>query len=268
MRFDVPKLMGILNVTPDSFYDGGRNTGIERISERVGDMIREGADIIDLGGYSTRPGAKEIPVKEELKRLIPAAKFIKSNYPDFPVSIDTFRAGVAEIMIRDYGADMINDVTSGDGDPKMPDIIAEYQIPYVIMHMQGNPLTMQKNPYYEDVVNDLLQFFGRKIYLLKEKGIIDYIIDPGFGFGKTLDHNYSLLRELESFRMLEAPLMAGLSRKSMIYNLLDTDAGHALNGSTALHMAALIKGANILRVHDVREAAETVKLFTKMCDLS
>ena len=264
MHFNLPKLMGILNVTPDSFYDGGRNTSMERISAKVAEMIREGADIIDIGGYSTRPGAKEISEKEELTRLRSAVELIKSSYSDFPVSIDTFRSGVAEIMIRDYEADMINDVTAGDGDPRMADIVAKYRIPYVIMHMQGNPRTMQKNPCYEDIVNDLLKFFAKKIYLLKEKGIIDYIVDPGFGFGKTLDHNYTLLNQLHSFRILEAPLMVGLSRKSMIYKLLDTDAGHALNGSTALHMAALMNGADILRVHDIKEASETIKLFTKM----
>ncbi len=264
MNLDIPKVMGILNVTPDSFYDRGKYISAKQIFERIGQIIGEGADIIDIGGYSTRPGAAEISEKEELRRLIAALEIMHREYPDFPVSIDTFRPEVAEIMIRDYGATMINDVMAGEYDNRMIDVIARYQIPYVLMHMQGTPLTMQNNPVYQDVTNDLLLFFAKKIDQIKQKGVMDYIIDPGFGFGKTLDHNYTLLKELEAFRMLEAPLMVGISRKSMIYKYLDVDLDQALNGTTALHMAALLKGADILRVHDVKEAVETVKLFTKL----
>ncbi len=259
----VPGLMGILNVTPDSFFDGNLYRNKKRIRDRVIEIVEEGADIIDLGAISTRPGAKIISEKEEIKRLIPAAEIIRELYPGFPVSIDTFRAKAAELMIRDFGAAMINDVTSGEGDDKIIPLVAEARVPYVIMHMQGTPANMQIKPRYKNVVNEIILFFSEKIRQLKRQGVIDYIIDPGFGFGKTIDHNYQLLNELDAFSILEAPLMAGLSRKSMIYKYLDTDAGHSLNGTTALHMAALMKGANILRVHDVKEAVETIKLFLK-----
>jgi len=256
--------MGILNVTPDSFYDGGKLTSRELIAEKIDLLISEGADIIDIGGYSTRPGAPEISEKEELQRLIPAMEIMNRQYPGFAVSIDTFRSVIAEIMIKDYGAGIINDITGGDGDKKMIDIIAKHKVPYIVMHIQGTPRTMQINPVYNDVINELLLYFTEKIFILRQHGIIDYIIDPGFGFGKTPDHNYKILNELDSFKIIEAPLMVGISRKSMIYKHLGTDAGHSLNGTTALHMAALMKGANILRVHDVKEAVETINLFVMM----
>ena len=264
MSLDIPKVMGILNITPDSFYDGGKHTNKKQIHERIEAIISEGADIIDIGGCSTRPGAKEVTEKEELHRLKQAMEIMQKKFPDFPVSIDTFRPGIAGIMIREYGAAMINDITAGEVFGDMTDIIAKYQVPYVMMHIQGTPGTMQINPVYENVTHDLLMFFAKRINLVKQKGINDYIIDPGFGFGKTMDHNYKLLKELEAFQMLEAPVMVGVSRKSMIYNYLETDAGHALNGTTALHMTALMKGANILRVHDVKEAVETVRLFLRI----
>lgn len=264
MHFDIPKVMGILNVTPDSNYDGNLYTTREKISDRIGKMIAEGADIIDIGGYSSKPWATEVSEEEELKRLIPAFEIVLKQYPDIPFSVDTFRPEIAKIAIKDYGASMINDITAFNGNGKMLNIIAEYKVPYIIMHMQGNPGNMQNNPVYSDVVNELVQFFAEKLHYLKSIGINDYIIDPGFGFGKTIDHNYTVLKELNYFKVFECPILIGLSRKSMIYKYLNTDITQALNGTTALHMAALIKGANILRVHDVKEAVETIKLFKKL----
>lgn len=264
MNLDTPRLMGILNVTTDSFYDGGKYNNKKRISERVIKVIEEGADIIDLGACSTRPGSVLITEKEEIQSLISAAKVIRSHYPDIPLSIDTFRSEAARIMINDFSANMINDVTAGESDNKMIPLIAESRVPYVVMHIQGSPATMQVNPSYNNVVNEIILYFSNKIHHLKSQGIMDYIIDPGFGFGKTIEHNYQIINELNEFSILEAPIMVGISRKYMIYKHLETDAENALNGTTALHMVALMKGANILRVHDVKEAAETIKLFKKL----
>jgi dihydropteroate synthase len=264
MTLDVPRIMGILNVTPDSFYDGGLYTDPKDIRKRAIKLVEEGADIIDLGACSSRPGAEIPDENEELGRLRPAAEAIRQVYPDFPLSIDTFRVNIARTMIDDYSASMVNDITAGENDPEMIDLIAEKRVPYVLMHMKGIPSTMQNNPDYLDVLSEVLLFFVKKISVLKSRGVIDYIVDPGFGFGKTTDHNYRLLNGLDQFPILEAPVMVGVSRKSMIYKQLETDSSHSLNGTTALHMYALMKGANILRVHDVKEAYETVRLYLKL----
>ncbi len=256
-----PKVMGILNVTPDSFYDGGKYTGKENIADRIRQIIEEGADILDIGGFSSRPGAGDISTETELSRLLPALETARELYPDFPVSVDTYRAEVANRVIRDFDIDMVNDITAGNGDPEMFDLIAEKNIPYIMMHMQGTPRTMQKNPHYDDVVNDILKFFAPKVEKLINKGVNDIIVDPGFGFGKTLEHNYTLMASLEVFQSFELPLLIGISRKSMTYKLLGIDKSEALNGTTALHMYSLVKGANILRVHDVKEAVETTGLY-------
>lgn len=264
INFEIPKVVGILNVTTNSFFDGGLYTTKRRIKRRIDSMLEDGADFIDVGGYSSRPGATEISEKDELKALLPALEIMSRDYPDVHYSVDTFRSGIAKVAVRDYGASIINDITAFTADKEMPDIISGYRLPYIIMHMQGTPYTMQKNPVYSDVVNDIIKFFAEKIHYLRSIGITDYIIDPGFGFGKTIDHNYTLLKELDSFRIFECPLMVGLSRKSMIYKFLNIDINKSLNGTTALHMLALINGANLLRVHDVKEAVETIKLYKKM----
>ncbi len=256
-----PKVMGILNVTPDSFYDGGKYTGKESIRKRVVQIVEEGADIIDIGGYSSRPGAEEITADLELERLLPAMETVRELYPDIPVSVDSFRAGVIRKIDERFKIDIVNDISGGEADPVMYDLIAEKKLPYIMMHMKGNPKTMQKNPEYGDVVNEILRFFAVHVEELISKGVSDIILDPGFGFGKTLNHNYTLLASLEVFSAFELPVMIGISRKSMTYRLLGTDQTAALNGTTALHMYALQKGVSILRVHDIREAKETVKLF-------
>lgn len=264
IHLDSPKVMGILNVTGNSFFDGGLYLTKQKIRKRIETMIEEGVDIIDLGGSSSRPGASEMSEKDELKAILPSLEMLSGDYSGIPFSVDTFRSEIAKIAIRDYGASMINDITAFNGDKRMPEVIREFRVPYIIMHMQGIPRNMQDNPVYSNVVNDIIKFFAEKINYLKSIGINDYIIDPGFGFGKTIDHNYTLLKELDYFRILECPVMVGISRKSMIYKYLDIDISKALNGTTALHMLALIKGANILRVHDVKEAVETIKLYKKM----
>ncbi len=261
-----PKIMGILNVTPDSFYDGGKYIVKRAIRKRVKEMVEEGADIIDVGAFSSRPGATYISMEEELDRLIPALEVIRELYPDLPVSVDTFRAETARKITESYGVDIINDITAGEEDSGMLDFIAENNIPYIMMHMKGRPETMQKAPEYEDVVNEVLTFLERKVNDLTDRGVNDIIVDPGFGFGKTIQHNYALLSGLEVFRALEAPILIGISRKSMTYKYLGTGPESALNGTTALHMYALVKGANILRVHDVREAVEVKKLFEKLIE--
>jgi dihydropteroate synthase len=262
----VPRIMGILNVTPDSFYDGGNYTTRESILNRTRSMIEEGVDIIDVGAFSSRPGADYISKEEELERLLPALQIIRENFPDILISVDTFRTEIAEKVIEDYNVDIINDITAGDGDPEMFDFIAATKVPYIMMHMQGTPANMQKNPQYQDVVDEVLRFINIRSSALLKKGAIDIIIDPGFGFGKTLDHNYSLLAALEVFTSLNMPILIGVSRKSMTYKLLDTGPESALNGTTALHMYSLMKGASILRVHDVKEAVETCKLYQKLQD--
>lgn len=259
-----PKIMGILNLTPDSFYDGGKYRTLTEIIAHVDNMIEEGADIIDIGAYSSRPGAKHITEKEELARLEHVVESIRTNYPEQILSVDTFRSGIAKKVIKELEIDMINDISAGNLDSKMYDVIAEAQVPYIVMHMPGDPQTMQQRTSYSDLLKDILSFMGEKISLLRSKGIHDIIIDPGIGFGKTIDQNYELLANLQVFEMLEEPLLVGISRKSMIYRTLNISPEEALNGTTALHMHALLAGANILRVHDVKEARQTTELFLKL----
>jgi dihydropteroate synthase len=227
-------------------------------------MIDQGADILDLGALSSRPGAEEISEQEELDRLSPVLEILRKHFPDFPLSVDTWRSGVARSLRENFGIHMVNDITAGNLDPEMFTTMAQLNIPYIMMHMQGTPATMQQEPVYENMVDELLQFFAEKVYKLRKLGLNDIIIDPGFGFGKTLEQNYQLLREFDLFQMLELPLMAGISRKSMIYKLLESSPEFALNGTTAAHMVALIKGARLLRVHDVAAAKETVKIFQQI----
>ncbi|MEA3479942.1 MAG: dihydropteroate synthase [Bacteroidota bacterium] len=264
MDLSTPRVMGIINATTDSFYDGSRVPGPEMALEKAGEMIRQGADILDVGAVSTRPGAREISETEELERLSPVLEALRRSYPDFPLSVDTWRSGVARTVCERFGIQIINDISAGMLDPDMFSTMAQLGIPYIIMHMQGTPESMQNDPAYENVVDELLQFFAERVYKLSLLGLNDIIIDPGFGFGKTLEQNYRLLGQFDAFRMFELPLMAGISRKSMIYKLLESEPDEALNGTTAAHMAVLLKGARLLRVHDVKAAVETVKIFQQI----
>lgn len=264
MELSTPRVMGIINVSPDSFYERSRFPQAERAVERAREMIDQGADILDVGAVSSRPGAEEVPEKEELERLSRVLEALRHEFPDFPVSVDTWRSGIARTVRERFGIHMINDISAGNLDPHMFATMASLEIPYILMHMQGTPKSMQEDPVYKNVVDDLLQFFAERVYKLRKLGLNDMVIDPGFGFGKTLEQNYEILRSFDMFRMLELPLMAGISRKSMIYKLLDTEPDEALNGTTAAHMAVLIKGARLLRVHDVAAARETIKIFQQI----
>lgn len=264
MDLSIPRVMGILNATPDSFFNNSRVPEPASALEKAREMIEQGADILDVGAVSSRPGAQEIPEEEELQRLSTVLEAIRGTYPDFPLSVDTWRAGVARTVAERYNIQLINDISAGTFDPDMFTTMARLGIPYIMMHMQGTPADMQDDPGYENIVDELLQFFAEKVYRLRKLGLNDIILDPGFGFGKTLEQNYRLLGQLDSFHMLELPLMAGVSRKSMIYKLLETDPDHALNGTTALHMALLLQGVRVLRVHDVKPAVETIKIFQQI----
>lgn len=258
-----PWVMGILNVTPDSFYADSRTPMAEpkRIAERVEKMLREGVDMIDVGAYSSRPGADDISPLEEMKRLEVALAVVRNVAPEVYVSVDTFRADVARQCVEHFGVDVINDISGGVLDKSMPKVVAKLGVPYIVMHMQGNPETMQQSPAYDDVVAEVLEFLARQQQRFFEAGGKDVIIDPGFGFGKTLLHNYRLMDRLEDFHELQAPILVGVSRKSMIYKLLETNAEESLNGSTVLHTLALMKGAHLLRVHDVKAAVEARSLL-------
>lgn len=259
-----PLIMGILNITPDSFYDGGRFQTKSAIEKHVRQMLENGAHIIDIGGYSSRPGAELISENEELLRIEPVLDLIRSNYPDTLISIDTFRSKVASKAIEKYQIDIINDISAGNIDPQILDVVADNKIAYIAMHMQGIPQSMQENPKYNHIVKDLIEFFANHLEKLQSKKVNDIIIDPGFGFGKTIDHNYQLLAGLESFKIFEFPLLAGISRKSMIYKFLETTPDDALTGTIALNLVALQKGASILRVHDVKEAKHTIDIYKKL----
>lgn len=258
-----PKVMGILNVTPDSFYNKSRTETIEDALRKVEQFLKEGATFIDIGGYSSRPGAKDISADEELERLIPVVESIANNFPEAIMSIDTFRARVAQETIL-AGAHVVNDIASGDMDDEMLETIAKLQVPYIFMHMQGTPQTMQQSPVYNNVLLDIVDYFSRKVEKLRILKIHDVILDPGFGFGKTIAHNYELLNKMEDFQIFGLPILVGFSRKGMIYKPLEISASEALNGTTVLHTIALQKGAKILRVHDVKEAVECVKLISLM----
>lgn len=259
----IPKVMGILNLTPDSFYDGGRYKNESQILNRVENMLNDGATFIDMGGYSSRPGADHVSEEEELNRVIPVVRLVNHNFPECLISVDTFRSEVAKQAVSE-GAVMINDISAGLLDIAMLETVGKLGVPYVMMHMRGTPQNMQKLVDYDNILTELLKFFSERLTKAREAGIIDTIVDPGFGFSKTLDQNYLLMKELKLFQMTERPILVGISRKSMIHKLLGTDAEHALNGSTVLHAVALLSGANILRVHDVKEAVETVKIIHKL----
>ena len=259
-----PKVMGILNLTPDSFFEGSRVPITEKsVLVAVEKKISEGADFLDLGGYSTRPGATAISMEEEIARVIPAVGTIKRQFPEILLSIDTFRSQVAKAAVEE-GADLVNDISAGNLDPEMLPLIAQLDVPYIAMHMKGTPQTMQSLSDYTDLVPEILAYFSKKVEQFRNFGIKDVIIDPGFGFAKTITQNFELLKELKSLNRLGLPVMAGVSRKSMIYKTLKISANEALNGTTALNMFALMQGANILRVHDVKEAKETIQLFEQL----
>ena len=264
LKLSTPVVMGIINATPDSFFQGSRVPEPGVAVEVAKRMLNEGASILDVGAISTRPGANEIPEDEEVDRISPVIEAIRNEIPDAFISVDTWRSGVARTLHKRFAIQMINDISAGESDPQMFSTVAELDLAYVMMHMQGTPETMQDSPQYDNVVDDLLQFFGKKIYKLKKLGVNDVVIDPGFGFGKTTEHNFQLLKNLDAFAILELPLMVGLSRKSMIYKSLETSPTEALTGTTAAHMAALLGGTSILRVHDVKEAIETIKIFSQI----
>ncbi|MFD2202771.1 dihydropteroate synthase [Shivajiella indica] len=264
LLLDRPWVMGILNLTPDSFYSGSRFLGDEAfLLQRADKMIVEGADMLDIGGYSSRPGAKEVSLEEELSRVIPAIIAIKKNNPGILISIDTFRAKVAEEAIS-AGADMVNDISAGELDKDMIRTVAGLEIPYIAMHMRGTPKNMQQMTDYGDILLEIAKYFAKKLEDFNKAGIKDVILDPGFGFAKTLEQNYWILKNLSYFKIIQAPILVGVSRKSMIYKKLDLTPEESLNATTALHMAALINGANILRVHDVKEAKQTVILYNQL----
>lgn len=254
-----PKIMGILNVTPDSFYDGGVYSNEKEVLKQVEKMILDGVDIIDVGGYSSKPGAKTINIKEEEKRVLPIIKLIYKTFKKTIISVDTFRSEIAEKSLN-AGASIINDISGGDFDNNIYKIAERYKAPYIMMHMKGNPSNMQINPTYKNINYEIIKDLSKKIDFAQKKGVCDIIIDPGFGFGKTIEHNYQILNNLKLYKVLHKPILIGVSRKSMIYKVLKTDPSSALNGTTALNTVALINGANILRVHDVKQANEVIKL--------
>lgn len=258
-----PKVMGILNITPDSFYNKSRTTSVNDALRKTEQFLSEGASFIDIGGYSSRPGALDISADEELSRLIPIVEAIRKSFPEAIISIDTFRAKVADETIN-AGAHIINDISAGDMDAEMFSTVAKLQVPYIFMHMQGIPQNMQQNPLYGNVVLDVIDYLASKVAKLKALHVNDIILDPGFGFGKTTEHNYQLLNQLEDFKIFKLPVLAGFSRKGMIHKVLGISAAQALNGTTVLNTIALQKGAKILRVHDVKEAVECVKLVNKL----
>lgn len=261
MDLDVPRVMGIVNVTPDSFFSGSRVQTEEAIARRVRQALDDGADILDLGGYSSRPGAADVPPAEEMERLRLGLEVIRRVCPEAVVSVDTFRADVARRCVEEYGVAIINDISGGEMDAEMFSTVAGLKVPYVLMHMQGTPQTMQESPHYDNVVREVFLYFARKVQQLRDLGARDIILDPGFGFGKTLEDNYRLLAHLDELRrVFGLPVLAGISRKSMITRVLGITPDEALNGTTVLNTLCLVKGANILRVHDVRAAVEAVRL--------
>ena len=264
MDLGEPQVMGILNITPDSFYSASRKNTEGEIEERVERILAEGGSIIDIGAYSSRPGADNISPEEEMKRLCGALRILRSVAPDAVVSVDTFRADVAKMCVEEYGVQIINDISGGELDSKMFETVAALGVPYILMHMKGNPQTMQVEPHYDDLLTEMLQYFGHKVQQLHELGVKDIILDPGFGFAKTLEHNYELMNRMQDLQVLGLPMLVGVSRKSMIYKLLGGTPEGALNGTSVLNTLALLKGASILRVHDVKEAVEVVQIVKKM----
>lgn len=259
-----PQVMGILNITPDSFYSGSRTEAEDDICRRLHQLMDEGADMIDVGAYSTRPGADDVSEEEEMERLRRGLRVVRREFPDVPVSVDTFRASVARMAVEEEGADIVNDISGGDMDRQMFRTVARLHVPYVLMHIQGVPRTMQQAPHYDNVRREVMVHLAERVDLLHQMGVADVVVDPGFGFGKTLDHNYELMEHLEDFHELGCPLLVGISRKSMIYKLVGGTPQTALNGTTVLNTVALLKGAHILRVHDVAPAVEAKKMYLKL----
>lgn len=263
LNLSTPVVMAIVNVTPDSFFDGGKYKGNQQLLADVEKKILEGASIIDIGAESSRPGAKQISVDLELQRLLPALKLIRNTFPEIFISVDTYRAEVA-LAAAESGADIINDISAGELDKKMMKTVAKTKLPYIMMHMQGTPATMQKDPQYKNVVKEVRKYLKQRIDAAQKAGIKQVIIDPGFGFGKNLEHNYTLLNELETFSKLKVPVLAGVSRKGMIQKVIGQSAENALNGTSVVNTIALIKGAKLLRVHDVKEAMEVIKIYNQL----
>lgn len=264
LMLDKPKVMGILNLSEDSFYSSVSAPTREKVFSRVEKILSEGTDIIDVGACSTRPGSTGVTLEEEMQALRMALPIIRELSPEAVVSVDTYRADVAAMCVEEYGVSMINDISAGEMDKRMFDTIARLRVPYIMMHMQGTPGTMQVNPHYTDVVDEVVTYLARRSNELHDRGVADVIVDPGFGFGKTLEHNYQLMSRLEEFHLLEMPLLVGISRKSMIYSLLNTTPEDSLNGTTVLNTIALMKGAHILRVHDVKACRESVDMMEKL----
>lgn len=264
MDLSEPQVMGILNVTPDSFYSESRKNTDQEIADRVQAILAEGASMIDIGAYSSRPGADDVSAEEEMNRLRGGLKILRDIAPDAVVSVDTFRADVAKMCVEEYGVQIINDISGGELDERMFSTVAELGVPYILMHMKGDPQTMQNGPHYDDLLAEILRYFGTKVQQLHELGVKDIILDPGFGFAKTLEHNYELMNRMQDLQVLELPMLVGISRKSMIYRLLGTSPEEALNGTSVLNTLALLKGTSILRVHDVKEAVEVVQIVKKM----
>lgn len=264
MDLSTPCVMGILNVTPDSFYSGSRMQTEKEITCRAEQILKDGAGIIDIGAYSSRPDAADVSAREEMERLRFGLTVLRKTCPDAVVSVDTFRADVARMCVEEHGVAIINDIAAGEMDTGMFRTVAELNVPYIMMHMQGTPQNMQQHPHYDNLLKEVFQYFARKVQQLRDLGVKDIILDPGFGFGKTLEHNYELLAHLEEFRIFELPLLVGVSRKSMIYRLLGNTPQEALNGTTVIDTICLLKGADIIRVHDVKEAVETVKIVEAM----
>lgn len=264
VSLETPQVMGILNLTPDSFYAGSRQQSEEAITARCRQIVAEGGTMIDVGAYSSRPGAADVSAEEEMERLRRGLAVMRREVPDAIVSVDTFRAEVARMCVEEYGADIINDISGGQFDRDMFRTVARLGVPYILMHIKGKPQTMQQAPQYDDLMHEVMLYFAERLLRLRELGVKDVIVDPGFGFGKTLEHNYDLMAHLGEFRMLEAPLLVGISRKSMIYRLLGGGPEEALNGTTVLNTIALMNGAHILRVHDVRPAAEAVRMIAAL----
>ena len=259
-----PCVMGILNITPDSFYAGSRMQTEAEIAARAQQILDEGAGIIDIGAYSSRPNAENVSPREEMERLRMGLEILRKTHPGAVISVDTFRADVARMCVEEYGVAIINDIAAGEMDGDMFRTVVELNVPYIMMHMQGTPQSMQKEPSYDNLIKDVFLYFARKVQQLRDLGVKDIILDPGFGFGKTLEHNYELMAHLEEFHIFELPVLVGVSRKSMIYKLLGGTPQDSLNGTTVLDTVALMKGAHILRVHDVREAVEAVRITEKL----
>lgn len=267
IEFDTPIIMGIVNTTPDSFYEGSRVESTNQIIEQVNQFVKEGVDIIDVGGYSSRPGADEVSEEEEINRILPAIKLIRQTFKNLLISIDTFRPNVAKIALEN-GANIINDISGGQFDEQIFNIASTYSAPYIMMHMRGTPQNMQNNTHYEHLIKELVYFFSKQIQTAQNNGVKDIIIDPGLGFSKTLEQNYEIIKHLDLFKVLDKPILIGASRKSMLYKLLDISADESLNATTVINTIALLNGANILRVHDVKEAVELKKIHRKIKEIN